>query len=69
MEKIKIEGEEDLVRDNKTQAVLNTNNNSLEAYKMRRDAQRNMLNDVNSLKEEISEIKNLLYQLITEKNK
>jgi hypothetical protein len=35
---INIEGERDLVRDRNSKALLNTNNESLKAYKIKRNA-------------------------------
>jgi hypothetical protein len=42
-------------------SVVNTDKNALEAYKKRKNREK----EINSLKEEISEIKLLLQQLIT----
>jgi len=64
MKTLKIKDEEELVRDTDTQAVLNSNLSSLEKYKARRDKEREMNNDVQTLKQDMKEIKELLQQLI-----
>ena len=64
MKTLKIKDEEELIRDTDTQAVLNSNMSSLEKYKARRDKDREMNNDVQTLKKDMKEIKELLQQLI-----
>jgi chromosome segregation ATPase len=64
MKTLKIKDEEELVRDVKTQAVLNSNMSSLEKYKARRNKEREMNDDVQTLKNDMKEIKELLQQLI-----
>lgn len=64
---INIEGERDLVRDRKSKALLNTNNESLKAYKIKRNANNKILeyeNDINTLKTEIVEIRKTLELLV-----
>jgi hypothetical protein len=63
----KIEGHENLIRDEKTKSIINTNINEYENYiKMRNIKQsevkriENIENDLNSLKNDINEIKSLL---------
>jgi hypothetical protein len=64
MKTLKIKDNEELVRDVNTQAVLNSNMSSLEKYKARRDKDREMNDDVQTLKNDMKEIKELLQQLI-----
>ena len=64
MKTLKIKDEEELVRDVNTQAVLNNNMSSLEKYKARRNKEREMSSDVQTLKNDMKEIKELLQQLI-----
>ena len=62
-----IKEDTNLIRDEQNNAVLNTNINGLEAYKKQRDKQRkvdNMVNDVDKLKTDLKDIKNLLEQLL-----
>lgn len=69
MTKYKILDNENLVRDAETNAVLNTDVSSLQRYKMRRDAEAKKEKEMEKMREDIDEIKSLLTQLITEKNK
>lgn len=55
------------IRDTKNAAVLNTDQDSLLAYKKERERilrADSIVEDVNSLKKEFSEIKDLLLQLV-----
>jgi hypothetical protein len=59
--------EENFIRDRSTAAVLNTDRDSLVAYKKERERilrADSIIEDVDSLKKEFSEIKNLLLQLV-----
>lgn len=49
-------------------AIINVDNEALQAYKVRRSRELTKQNEINSLKEEITELKNLISQLL-EKNK
>ena len=62
--------EHKFVRDNLSKAVLNTDINSLEQYKMARDKRlqeqttlQNCVEDINTLKDDMQEIKNLLLKM------
>ena len=62
--------EHKFVRDILSKAVLNTDINSLEQYKMARDKRlqeqdilQNCVDDISSLKDDMNEIKNLLIKL------
>jgi hypothetical protein len=67
---MKVEGHSDLVRDENTNAILNTNSSEYDNY-IRRRAKRmqgtdridNMEDDLKSLKDDINEIKTLLKAL------
>ena len=64
---INIEGEKDLVRDRNSKALLNTNLESLKAYKIKRNANLKIVeyeNDINTLKTEIVEIRKTLEVLV-----
>jgi len=63
MSYIKVEGHDGLVRDETTGAILNYNDSAIEA---RRKLKRlnSALDDINMLKNEITEIKSLLRELI-----
>lgn len=63
-----IKEDNSLVRDEETNAVLNTNTNALEAYKLQRDKQRkveNVVSDVENLKNDLKDIKNMLEKILT----
>ena len=60
---IKVKGHDGLVRDETTGAILNHNDSAIEARrKMKR--LNSALDDINMLKDEISEIKSLLRELV-----
>lgn len=67
---MKVEGHPNLERDMTTGAVLNTNHNAYQNYLLRKHRQdkeyqeiHDMKNDINSLKEDMSTIKDLLLKL------
>ena len=62
--------EHKFVRDNNSKAVLNTDTSALEQYKISRDRKmkeeltlQNCVNDINILKTDMQEIKNLLIKM------
>ncbi len=62
--------EHKFVRDNNSKAVLNTDVNALEQYKIARDRKmkeesilQNCVDDISSLKDDMQEIKNLLLKI------
>ena len=68
---IKVEGHADLVRDTNSGAIINRNRNAYEIAKRRateaqkqRDEIRSATREINTLKCEMHEIKNLLQQLV-----
>tara|TARA_Y100000361_G_scaffold149716_1_gene164370 strand:+ start:6759 stop:6989 length:231 start_codon:yes stop_codon:yes gene_type:complete len=64
---INIEGETDLIRDRNSKALLNTNNEALKAYRIKRSANLKIVeyeNDINTLKTELVEIKKTLEILV-----
>jgi hypothetical protein len=60
----KIVDNENLVRDTKTNAVLNTDMTALEKYRARREIERQKAEEFETLKKDVSEIKQLLEQLV-----
>lgn len=67
----KIEGHPDLIRDTRTKAIMNTNHNEYESYLAASRSKREEKNkvetmerDLNSIKEEINQVKNLLQELL-----
>ena len=59
--KVKVKEHSDLVRDMKTNAILNINNDALEAYKKRK----NHLGKVNVLEERVDVLENKIDEILT----
>ena len=71
MTKLKVEGHESLVRDVKSNAIINTNVSEYQIYMKRiraREKQgeeiRNAVKEINNLKAELREIKNLIKEVV-----
>ena len=71
---LKVEGHNDLIKDTKTHAVINKNKNAYHSYKKRlqeaqkqRDEIRNATREINTLKCEMHEIKDMLKTLLDRK--
>lgn len=67
---LKVQNHTDLVRDSKTGAILNIDNSSLEAYKNRREKAKivdDVIEQVNTMRRDVDEIKQLLHKLIENK--
>ena len=69
-DKLKVEGHTHLVRDLKSQAIINTDSVAYARYMTRKRKQQNkddefrdVIRDVNELKNEMREIKNLLIEM------
>ena len=61
---IKIEENSDLVKDTKSGAVLNTNITAFTASKRRSLYNQQRENDINSIREELAEVKGMLRSLL-----
>ena len=73
MDYIKVKGHDHLIRDPKTNAIINTNMSEYNEYLSRRDSKlkdnqkvQNLESDVANMKEDLNEIKFLLRRLINE---
>ena len=71
MDLINIKGHKNLVRDLETGAILNTDSDTVLARKRLRERKKNEreqleknTNDINSMKEEVSEIKDMVKQIL-----
>ena len=71
MIKLKVEGYESLVRDTRSNAIVNTNKSEYKMYMARARAReqqgdeiRNAVKEINNLKAELREIKNLIKEVI-----
>ena len=69
-DKLKVEGHTHLIRDLKSKAIINTDSNAYARYMARKTKQqkkddqlRDVIRDVNELKNEMREIKNLLVEM------
>jgi hypothetical protein len=60
---IKVKGHDGLVRDETTGAILNQDSSAIQARRKQRQLN-SALDDINMLKDEISEIKSLLRELV-----
>jgi len=74
MSYIKVEGHSELVREQSSHAVINTDTTTYNSYmrmmenkKKQRDQLRDAVREINSLKCEMHEIKSLLMQLMDKK--
>ena len=68
---IPVEGNSDLVRDPRTDSIINTNTNAYEQYisqrkkrKLEKEKSLNIEEDLANLKSEMNEIKSLLKELV-----
>ena len=68
---IPVEGNSDLVRDPRTDSIINTNTNAYEQYisqrkkrKLEKEKSLNIEEDLANLKSEMNEIKSLLRELV-----
>jgi hypothetical protein len=67
---LKIEDAPDLVKDTRSGAILNTNVRALEAYRKKReksDKVDRLETEVNSIKQNIDELKSLIIAVLAEK--
>lgn len=67
--KVQVKDHEDLVKDMQTKAVLNTDLASLQAYKQRRENLRKKERELETLKDQVSELTDLVQKLLAEKSK
>ena len=64
MSKIKVEGQDGLVRDTKFGAILNINSTEVEQARERKRLRKQKDKEFEDLKNEVGEIKDLLHKLI-----
>lgn len=67
----KVKENDNLVRDSKSQAVINTSRSEFENAKKRKQAslesqqkQKTLVDDINNLKQEVNDIKSLLQEIL-----
>ena len=73
MEYLKVEGHNNLIRDPNTNSIINTNMSEYQQYLSRRNIKgeenqkiQNLEQDVDSIKDDLNEIKTLLRRLVNE---
>jgi hypothetical protein len=71
MTRLKVEGYDDLIRDTRSNAIVNTNVSEYKSYMARVTARekqgddiRNAVKEINNLKAELREIKNLIKEVV-----
>lgn len=67
--KVQVKDHEGLVKDMQTKAVLNNDLASLQAYKQRRENLRKKERELETLKDQVSELTDLVQKLLAEKSK
>jgi len=65
---VKIDGHSGYVKDKLTGAVLNTNNEEIEAAKKRKADRLNKDKELNEIKNEVSDIKKMLTEIVEKLN-
>ena len=65
---VKVEGHPDLVRDRNSGAILNINSNAMTAARERKQLFNDRQKEIDEIKKDVSDIKNILMQLIEDKN-
>ena len=75
MTKLRVQGHGDLIRDTKSNAIVNTNKSEFNLYMARikkrekqSDVIRDVVKEINNLKKEFYEIKQLLLKVVDEKH-
>ena len=61
---IKVEGHPNLVRDKNSGVILNINKSETNANRIRKEKQREKDNEIEQLKNDVSEIKSMLNKLV-----
>ena len=65
---VKVEGHPDLVRDRNSGAILNINSNAMTAARERKKLFNDRQKEIDEIKKDVSDIKNILMQLVEDKN-
>ena len=69
MKLVRIEGSKDLVKDEETGAVLNSNETEIEAAKIRKEQRVEKENEFETLKNDVGELKDMMKQISEKMNK
>ena len=65
---VKVEGHPDLVRDKNSGAILNINSNAMTAARERKKLFNDRQKEIDEIKKDVSDIKNILMKLVEDKN-
>ena len=65
---VRVEGHSSLARDEESSAIVNTDLNAYQLAKQRKERMQAQINEINNLKEEVSEIKHLLQNIVEKLN-
>jgi|TARA_B110001454_G_C12406333_1_gene303169 hypothetical protein len=65
---VRVEGYSSLARDDESSAIVNTDMNAYQLAKRRKLKMQTQTNEINNLKEEVGEIKNLLHTILEKLN-
>ena len=69
MKLVRIEGSKDLVKDEETGAVLNSNETEIEAAKIRKEQRVEKENELETLKNDVGALKDMMKQILEKMNK
>lgn len=69
MKLVRIEGSKDLVKDEETGAVLNSNETEIKAAKIRKEQRVEKENELETLKNDVGELKDMMKQILEKMNK
>ena len=62
--KVGIEGHNSLVRDTSNMAIINTDNSALEAARRRQIEAQNKVNEMQQLKDDVAELKQMMKEVL-----
>lgn len=64
MEKVVLPTDGFIRSENNPGAIVNTDNRALQAYKMQKEIERRKNNEINTLRDEVTELKGIVSQLL-----
>lgn len=67
-EYIKVEGHSSLMRDSESSAIVSTDTSAWRLYKVRKENYKKQAEEINNIKNDMSDIKNILNQLVEKIN-
>ena len=67
-EYIKVEGHTSLLRDSESSAIVNTDMSALRLQKLRKDNYKKQVEEINNIKSDINDMKNILTQIVEKIN-